>query len=174
MKLRCELHLNGKMSRVILFAKPEETLTHLALKLAAYAMFMPLNPIIEPSTDHSSLAGYEHKPDVMGLTDGGDISLWLECGQVSINKLDKITRRLHNSRIIVLKPTLREAKQMREFAERDVKQHQRLEIWTWQGNEFEPWAKALDEKTEIFGEAQERSLNLVVNNTAYSVDLITV
>lgn len=174
MKLRCELHLNGKMSRVILFAKPEETLNHLALKLAAYAMFMPLNPIVEPSSDHPSLTGYEHKPDVMALSEGGDIDLWIECGQVSINKLDKLTRRLHNTRVIVIKPTLREAKQLREFAMRDVKHQHRFDIWTWKNGDFDTWVKALDEKVEIYGEAREKSFNLVINNTAYCVDLISV
>lgn len=174
MKIRAELHLNGNLSRIVLVAKPEETADHLALKLAAYAMFMPQQPIVEPSSDHPSLNGFDHKPDLMTLNDGGDITKWIECGQVSVNKLDKLTRRLHQSQIIVLKSTLREAKQLRDFAKKDVKHEHRCEIWTWPEGQFLRWLNVLEEKTEIFGEAHEKSFNLVINNKAYCCDLISI
>ncbi|MBV9080507.1 MAG: hypothetical protein JO102_05235, partial [Elusimicrobia bacterium] len=103
-----------------------------------------------------------------------DITLWLECGEVSINKIDKIARRLPRARVVVLKATLAQAKRFRETLEEEVRQGARVEIWTWPSGGFETWMKAMDEKTEIFGEAHEKSFNLVVNDVAYAVDLVEV
>ena len=98
MKIRGELHLGSVISKVILVQKAEETFDHLALKLAAYAMFHDFRPVVEPSSDHPALDRFEHKPDVMILGPGGDIVTWIECGTVSTNKLDKVLRRLSQVR----------------------------------------------------------------------------
>jgi len=174
MKLRCELHLNNTLSRVILVQKPEETLDHLALKLAGYAMFHDRNPIVEPSAQHPALAGGDHKPDVMVLNDAGEIAIWIECGAVSEHKLGKVSRRYPNARFVVIKKSIREADRLRETLRDEVRNDDRIEIWTWPEGTYVSWLNALGEKTEIFGDAHERSMNLVVNEQAYLVDLVTL
>lgn len=174
MKIRCEVHIGDLVGKVILAPKPEEKVPHLAMKLAAYTMFLPLSPVVEPSTDHPSLLGFDHKPDVMTTNLSGEIDLWIECGAVATQKLNKILRRLPQARIIILKTSIREAKQLRERAESEVKSHERLEIWTWEEPMFETWLNALEEKTEIFGEAGEKYFNLVINETAYSTDMKSI
>lgn len=171
-KLRCEVHLGELKGRVLLVPRPEEKLDHLALKLAAFVMFLPLEPVVEPSSDHPSLRDWDLRPDLFALDEAGDIRLWVECGEVSLNKLDKVSRRLHGARIVVLKRMIRQAKQLREVLAEEISHGGRIEIWTWPDGQFEAWMNALAEKTEIFGEAHEKSFNLVVNSTAYAVDLI--
>lgn len=174
MKLRCELHLGSLTSKVVLVPKSEEKLDHLALKLAAYTMFLPQNPIVEPSSDHPSLLSCDIRPDLMALNISGEIDLWIECGFVSMRKLDKVTRRFPKARKIILKTSEREALRLRTDAKEQVKHHERLEIWCWPGEEFKTWLRAMEEKVEIFGEAHEKFLNLVVNQTAIAVDLQAV
>lgn len=137
-------------------------------------MFDELRPIVEPSSNHPSLGDLDLKPDVMILDEGGGISHWIECGPVSLNKLDKVARRLHSTRVIVLKASLREAHQLRKQLEDETRQSKRVEIWTWPDPMFRNWLNALHEKTELFGEARERSFNLVVNEIAYHTELISV
>lgn len=144
------------------------------MKLAGYVMFLPLAPVVEPSSDHPSLAGLDVKPDLFALDAGGDITLWVECGEVSINKLDKVARRLTRARVVVIKSTLAQAKRLRETLTNEVRQGDRVEIWTWPPGAFETWIKAIDEKIEIFGDAHEKSFNLVLNNVPYAVDLVEV
>jgi len=174
MKIRCDLHLGSESKKVILVPRSEEKLDHLALKLAGCAMFHDLNPIVEPSPSHPSLSGFDIRPDLMALEDSGEIKIWIECGFVTLHKLNKLTRRFPHARIVVLKATLREAERLRKDLEGEVKHGKRVEIWTWPEGEFQKWLSALDEKTELFGEAQEKSINLVVNNTPFAVDLISV
>ncbi len=174
MKIRGELHLGDYSGKVILAAKPEEKLDHLALKLAAFAMFLPRGPVVEPSTDHPGLMGLDIRPDVCTFNDAGEINVWIECGEVSLNKLDKLARRLPETRIIVLKSEQRQATQQRQRLNDEIKHGARVEIWTWRENEFQPWLRAMEDKTELFGEAHEKSFNLVVNGVPYAVDLISV
>lgn len=174
MKIRGELHLGGVSAKVILAAKPEERVDHLAMKLAAFAMFLPAGPVVEPSTDHPGLAGLDIRPDVCAMNDAGEISIWIECGEVSINKLDKLARRLPETRIVVIKADMRSAAQLRERLTDEVKQGARIEIWTWPQGTFQPWLNAMEDKTELFGDAHEKSFNLVINNVPYAVDLISV
>ena len=174
MKIRAELHLGNHSGKVILAGRPEETADHLAMKLAAFAMFLPEDPIVEPSPDHPALDGYEVRPDVCVLDDGGQIKLWIECGEVSINKIDKISRRLTGARIIVLKAQRHQALKMRAVLQEQIRQGDRVEIWHWPEGDFKTWLHALEDKTELYGEAHERSFNLVVNNVPYAVDLLAV
>lgn len=174
MKIRAELHLGDHSGKVVLAGRPEETAEHLGLKLAAFAMFLPDNPIVDPSSDHPALYGYEVRPDVCVLDEGGQVKVWIECGEVSINKLDKISRRLSGARIVVLKEQLHQAKKQRAMVEEHLRQASRIEIWYWPENEFKTWLHALEDKTELYGEAHERSFNLVINAVPYAVTLQTV
>lgn len=174
MKLRCELHLEGRLSRVILVPRPEEKLDHLALKLAAFAMFDALRPVVEISSQHPALAGTDLKPDVCVFNDAGEISIWIECGEVSLNKLGKLTRRLPQTRFIVLKTNLHQAKRLREGLRNEVRHEGKIEIWTWPEDQFRIWLSSLGEKTEIFGEADEKTFNLVVNDVPIAIDLLSV
>jgi hypothetical protein len=166
--------LGGLSSKVLLVPKPEEKIDHLAMKLAAYAMFLPYAPVVEPSADHPSLYGFDIKPDVLAIDEGGGIKIWIECGEVTVNKLDKVVRRLPQTRLIVIKAMMRQAKQLRETLDAEVRQAARIQIWTWPEGDFQRWVSALADKTEIFGDAHEKSFNLVVNDTAYDCDLIEV
>lgn len=173
MKLRCDIHLESGDAKLLLAPRPEEKTDHLALKLAGYLMFLPLGPVVDPSSDHAALHDFDLKPDLVAMDAGGGITLWLECGEVSINKLDKVSRRLGNSRVVVLKRSMHQARQLRERLDEQVRQGHRVEIWTWPEGEFERWLAALNEKTEVYGEAHEKSFNLVVNEVPYAVDLLT-
>src|SRR4051812_23037851 len=127
MKIRAELHLGNYSGKFILAARPEETAAHLGLKLAACAMFLAENPIVDPSSDHVALQGYDVRPDVCVLDEGGQMKLWIECGEVSINKLDKLARRLNSARIVVLKSHRHQSLQLRARLESQVRQGERIE-----------------------------------------------
>jgi hypothetical protein len=166
--------LGGIASKLYLVPRPEEKMDHLALKLAAYAMFLPQEPIVDPSAEHPALADYDVRPDLLTLDEGGHIKMWVECGEVSLNKLDKITRRLHSARIVVIKALPRQAHKLRTAVVEQIRKPERVEIWTWREPDFDTWLRALDEKIEIFGDAHEKSFNLVVNQTPYTADLFEV
>lgn len=174
MKIRGELHLNGRIGRIVLVPRPEEKPDHLALKLAAVAMFLKDDPIVDMSADHPALQGLDLRPDVGILSDAGGVRIWIECGETSLNKLDKAARRFTDARIVVLKATLPQARRFRAALVEEVRQAERIEVWAWPEGSFAAWMAAMGEKTELFGDAHERAFNLVINEVAYAADLIAV
>lgn len=171
MKIRCDLHLNGGSRKLLIVPGASETGEHLALKLAAYLLFWELEPQVEVSAKHPALADFEFMPDVLALDEGGGVKLWVECGKVTMHKMDKLVRRLPYARLVVLKETEREARRLRSDLAEGLEKGARFEILAWPGESFREWLGALREKTEVYGEAGGNSFNLVVNEHALAVEL---
>lgn len=173
MAFRCDLHVNGGHRRLILAARPEETLDHLALKLSAYLLFWSDEPVVDPSAKHPALSDQEHRPDLLALDVQGGARLWIECGRVSLNKLDKVTRRFPRARLAVVRESVEEGRRLRrDLAEKRLRRAP--DILAWPRDAFRAWRDALDDLTEVFGESGPRSLNLTINRTPLAVDLEAV
>ena len=163
MKVRCDLHDNGGSRKLLLVAKPEEPGEHLAHKLAAAVLFWDQDPIVDASKKTPALAQFEFLPDLIALDDAGDAKLWVECGSTTMNKLNKLIRRLPYSRLVVMKETPREAKRLRDEISAQLDKPERVEILSWPDGVFEEWTRNVGEKTEIYGEGGGLMLNLVLN-----------
>ncbi|MDE2040380.1 MAG: YaeQ family protein [Elusimicrobia bacterium] len=170
MKLRCDLHVNGGSRKLLIAQGPSEPPEHLALKLSAYLLCWDLDPIVDASAKTPALSRYEFLPDILALDEAGDIRLWLECGSATLHKLDKLTRRLPQARIVVLKAAAREAERLRGDLRERLDRCERVEIVAWPGAAFKSWLSAVGERTEVYGEASELSLNAVVNEIPFAVD----
>lgn len=174
MQIRCHIQLGGQSKKLVLVSQENETPQHLALKLAAFVLFFDWNPMAEVSAKHPAVAGQEFKPDLIALNVAGEIRLWLECGNVTTNKLDKISRRYREARLVVLKENEREARNLRKWLDKDdVHRQERIEIWAFPEKQFDAWMEAMDDNVEIFGEKAERSLNLVANGRPFCFDFLT-
>jgi uncharacterized protein YaeQ len=169
--LRCELTVNGDSRKLLIVQGPNEPEEHLALKLSGYLLFWDHDPIVGAGTKLPALSEYEFLPDLLALDDAGEIALWVECGSSTMNKLNKLTRRLSRGRIVVLQPTAREAERLRQDCEAQLDKPHRIEILAWPGTSFKDWTRAVTERTEIYGESSEASLNAVVNEKPFSIDL---
>jgi uncharacterized protein YaeQ len=174
MNLRCELNVNGENRKLLICQGPNELPEHLSLKLAAYLMFWKHDPLLDASAKNPALAQFDFMPDVLCLDDAGDIKLWVECGSTTMNKLNKLTKRVPVSRgrIVVLKTQEREARRLRDDVNSQLDKPQRIEILAWPGTTFKDWLAAVGERTEVFGEADETSLNAVVNEKPFAVQLV--
>ena len=171
MKLRCDLHVNGGARKLVLVPAAHETAEHLGLKLASYLLFWDLNPVVGASPRHPALAGQEFAPDLMALDDAGAVRLWVECGKVTLHKLGKLTRRLPGTRLVVLKASENEAQRLRLEMKERLDRGDAVEILAWPGGQFGQWMEALQDKTEIYGEAGARTLNIVVNERPLVAEL---
>lgn len=163
MKIRCDLHVNGALRKLLLVQGPNETPEHMALKLAAYLLLWDAQPIMGAGVKHPALCNQEFIPDVMALNDAGEVRLWAECGQVTLHKLGKLVRRLPQARLVVMKATEREALRLRQDLKDKLDRSEKIEILGWPGPLFKEWLAALAEKTEVFGEAGGHMLNVVIN-----------
>ena len=171
MKIRCDLHVNTGARKLILVAGPNEPAGHLALKLAAYLLFWSEDPILGAGAKNPALAGFDFLPDLMSLDESGAVKLWVECGSTTLHKLLKLTRRLPNARIVVMKETERDARRLREDVEEQLDRPGRIEILAWPEGLFADWLACVGEKTEVYGEAGGLSLNVVINEQPFVAEL---
>ena len=107
----------------------------------------------------------------MALDGDGAIKLWVECGSTTMNKLTKLTRRLPQGRIVVMKEDERDAQRLREDIRKALEREARVEIWAWPGRQFREWVSALKERTSICGEAGGLLINVVVNEQPLVAEL---
>lgn len=74
-------------SKVLLVQAETETFTHILLKILGFLIFRRDRLQIEPRLDDAYLS---FRPDVVQLDYEGRITLWVECGECSIEKLDRL------------------------------------------------------------------------------------
>lgn len=171
MKLRCDLHVNGHNRKLILVLGPNEKLEHLGLKLSAFVLFWDYSPIVGASPKHPALLNQEFIPDLLGTNEAGEARLWVECGQVTLHKLAKLPRRFPSARLVVIKASEREAIRLRKDMTEQLDRQERIEVLSWPDGVFSEWMSALEEKIEVYGEGGGVTLNLVINERPFAVDL---
>lgn len=171
-KIRAELQVNGGDRTLVLMAMHNEKPEHLALKLAAYLSFWEEEMTVDAGASHPALAGGEYLPDLLAVDAAGQVSIWVECGNTTLNKLAKVQRRWPDARLAVFKEDLPRAQRLRADLEGALPRPERVEIFCWPGRSFAEWMRGLSEKTHVCGEAGGGLFNLVVNEKVYTTDLV--
>lgn len=172
MTLRCDLNINGGSRRVIIVGSDEETHEHLALRLTAAILFFDGDPS-EPGPGDPVLADMGFQPDLLVPDGVGGIKVWIECGNVAENKLVKVARRIKDGRLVVLKEDVHAGQRQRGVVDKEIRNGDKVDVWAWPREEFKRWNAALQESNYVYGEAAGQSLNLVLNDAAFSVDLVS-
>ncbi len=171
MTLRCELNINGGTRRVLIMAGEEETLEHVALRLTAAILFFDGEPV-EPGPSDPALADIGFVPDLMVRDEAGGAGVWVECGNVAMHKLAKVARRIKDGRVVILKEDPDAGRRQREMVKAEINKSERVEILAWPREDFAAWKAALKESNYVFGEASGHQLNLVLNEAAFSTQLV--
>jgi hypothetical protein len=140
------------------------------LKLAACVFFYEREPLVISSPQqHPALAGQDFAPDLITADDTNQVTFWVECAKTTLHKLDKVTKRFREARLLMLMAHPLEARQMAESLEGEG--NTRIEIWSFQQGEFGRWKSLVREQNDIIGEANETSMNLVINDAMFMTEL---
>jgi uncharacterized protein YaeQ len=104
-EFQLKISINNKSAGKRFFSlKTGESLDHVMLKLVAFIIFFDNNPSIETSVD------WRYTPDLVAFDGNGKLNLWVECADVSPEKIKKILHKYHNIRLVSLKITHGDAK----------------------------------------------------------------
>jgi len=171
-KIRADLKVNGGDRMLCLMATDNEKPEHLGLKLAAYLSFWEEEMTVDAGAKHPALAGGEYLPDLLGVDATGQVAIWVECGNTTLNKLAKVQRRWPDARLVVFKEDLPRARRLRMDLDGELPRPERVEIYCWPERTFAEWMRCLSEKTHVCGEAGGGLFNLVVNERVYATDLV--
>jgi uncharacterized protein YaeQ len=94
MKYTFNLQINDNKGeyneKLIVGAFENEAGTHIALKLLAYLLFINQKPHIDED------AGWHFVPDLIARDSSGEITLWIDCGRVSLKKVDTIAMKVRD------------------------------------------------------------------------------
>ena len=173
MKIRSSIHLGDHSFSLHLSPILEETDEHLHLKLAAGVFFHQWQPVVISSPQqHSALAGQDFAPDLLAVDLTQQITLWIECAKTTLHKLDKVTKRFREARIVMLMARPNEAKQMAESLKSQG--NDRIEVWSFPYGDFDRWKGLVQEHNDIIGEATGTSMNLVINNEMFMTELTRI
>jgi uncharacterized protein YaeQ len=85
---------------IIIAQNDTETIAHVVLKMLGFVLFYRERLQIEGDVHNDSIT---YKPDLVWLDYDMRPKLWVECGECSVNKLDKLAVKVHNAEIWVLK-----------------------------------------------------------------------
>jgi uncharacterized protein YaeQ len=115
-------------SKIVVSQGQNETLDHVLLKALAFVMFYRDRLRLEVDVE---LPGVPFVPDLVALGLDGRPELWIECGEVSLHKLEKLTLKLNDTDLWLVKRTAGEVAKTLELARRNLKRLQRLRLMTF-------------------------------------------
>ena len=87
-----------------------------------------------------------------------------------MHKLTKITRRMPQARLVIMKETERDATRLRKDLDAQFDRPEKVEILAWPGDAFKQWVRLVADRTEAFGEASGHMINAVVNEVPVLVE----
>ena len=173
MNVRCEININEDTRRILLVAKAEETHEHVSLRLASAVLFFRRDPALDIGPTHPAVCDYGFFPDLLAANESGGVGIWIECGNVALNKLTKVARRLeHGARLVILRENPEDGRRLRKILDKEIPRSAEVEILAWPRADFARWTAAVEDSNTIIGDCTEKSLNLVLNDQLFAVDLI--
>ncbi|MFZ2643647.1 MAG: YaeQ family protein [Verrucomicrobiia bacterium] len=87
-------------SKIVISQSQNETLDHVLLKALAFVIFHSDRLRLEVDLE---MPGVPFVPDLVALALDGRPELWIECGEVSLHKLEKLTLKLGDADIWIVK-----------------------------------------------------------------------
>jgi uncharacterized protein YaeQ len=106
----------------VLERRQGESERHIILKALGLLLYYDRNPGIELRVSPDKR---DYRPDVVAFDTKGEISLWIDCGKISLKKLDDLSRQLA-AEIVILKATRPEMEAFARQAAKKVRRYERI------------------------------------------------
>jgi uncharacterized protein YaeQ len=119
--LKSEERRRALPHRIIVGQNETEPLSHVVLKFLAFVLFYRERLQIEPQLHNDAIP---FVPDLVELDYELRPRLWIECGETSLNKLDKLAVKVPDAELWVVKETPAEAEHLlRAMSKGDLRQN---------------------------------------------------
>ena len=139
------LEVYGAESRAFFIKGRGESMRHVMMKLMSYIMFYQEDLLIEASADQS------HKPDLVRFNMRNEPLQWIDCGQTSLQKLDRISSSSRNrmTYIEIVKATLGELESYYKQADTRLANPERVRYWSFRDYFIEELGEILHGRHKI-------------------------
>ncbi|MBY0550103.1 MAG: YaeQ family protein [Candidatus Obscuribacterales bacterium] len=133
-----------RTEKLIMGAFDNETGGSIALKLLAYLMFIERRPRIDED------AGWHFTPDLIARDDAGDIKLWVDCGRVSMKKVDVIATKVRDHiDFFVFRKTQRDMTQFYQAIKDKTKHVQNVKCVSFDDGFVDAMGESLDRTNNL-------------------------
>jgi uncharacterized protein YaeQ len=134
LKFTCTVvrRMDGRELRTkeVLVSRPGEMVWHIALKLLGFMLFLEQEPRIEAGV------GWKFKPDLVAFDPSGAVGLWVDCGNIAIDKIRRVAAWVPSSAgFVILRRNEREARVLLDNMKGKVPGRGRVEV-RWFGKDF--------------------------------------
>ncbi|MEM1182939.1 MAG: YaeQ family protein [Acidobacteriota bacterium] len=145
--------------KLVLGAWTGEKTWHLVLKLLAYVLFYEQRPRIEEGI------GWHFKPDLVTLDDRGAVALWVDCGNISPRKIERVATKVGGpGRFFILKRQRREAERLRKLLDGKIKHPDRVHLLAFDVGVVDALGEALDGTNRLSVRRGEDRIGLDLEN----------
>ncbi|MGD0537967.1 MAG: YaeQ family protein [Verrucomicrobiota bacterium] len=146
-QLRREQRRPALPGKIVIGQGDTETTTRVLLKLLGYLLFFRDRLQIEARLDNDSIP---FAPDLVQLDYELRPALWVECGECSVAKLDKLAVKVPEAEIWILKPSVPAAEHLLELMARHDLRRQRYGIIGLDADMFGELVELLRTRNEVF------------------------
>jgi uncharacterized protein YaeQ len=145
--------------KLVIASGAGELMWHVTLKLVGYLLFMEDRPRIEEGI------GWHYKPDLVARDAGGRLTLWVDCGNIAVKKIDSVATKIGTAgRFVILRRTRREAELLNVVMGKKVKRRQRVTVLSFDDDFVDTVADLLDVTNELTCRRAEDTLRLTLTN----------
>jgi uncharacterized protein YaeQ len=158
-KFTFNLSLDGTHEeKLVIAAWKGEMVWHIALKLLGYLLHFEEHPRIEESVQ------WHYKPDLVARDETGKITLWIDCGNIAVRKIDRVATKIGAERFLILRRTRGEAARLDDAMEGRVKHRARVQLIAFADGFVDALAAHLDRTNDLEARRSENEIALVVSN----------
>jgi len=135
--------VSPKISRKLILVKNVgERREHIVLKLISYILFYEDRLKIEPDL------GTHYKPDLAVEGEHGVAEVWIDCGQISLEKAEKLSKKARATRLIFVKESLEELIRFKATVDKKAEHADRIEYMAFDSGVISHIANQLDRSNE--------------------------
>lgn len=152
--------------KIILVKDMMELRNHVVLKLLAYCLYYTPELKVEVSAE------MHYKPDLMVQGDHGVPQVWIDCGQVTLRKVESLAQKLRTTKVIFLKETKRELESFKKLVEKKVVHTDHLEFLAFEPGFVPSIANALQRTNHLtMYEVMENVIGVAMNDEVFESTL---
>jgi uncharacterized protein YaeQ len=151
---------NEQTEKLIISTFNNESGSSVALKLLAYLMFIKRRPRIDEDP------GWQVVPDLIARDDADAITLWVDCGSVSVKKADIIsTKGRDNMEFFVFRKTEREMQNFYNQIQDKVKNLRNVNCVSFDDGFIDAIGEALDRTNDLHAYITDEMMTVTIDNS---------
>lgn len=155
--------------KMIFFKEETESREHVVLKLLAYLLYYDERLKIEVAI------GTHYKPDLVIEGDHGVPELWIDCGRITLKKVESLSSKFKRTKIVIVKSEKGETVSFRKQADRKVETFENMQFVYFDRGFVASLAESLNRSNDVVQwQVKEQVIGVALGDRVFesSVNLI--